>query len=361
MDQASTRQSDPKLVSALSHWAPRLVANGIPLADFEDVTRGIGSWDQWCSAWCKRAQQHEALGDDAFQRDYYLTAGEHYSTAAVCYHFAKFLFMHDYSSLTEAHERAIICRRKSLSLLSPPGEYVSIPFENSSLSAIWRQAHRPAKGNVTPIVIMVMGLDSAKEEMRSYEDILLARGVSTLAFDGPGQGEGEYEYGLRPDYEVAVRAVVDWVERRLTTRQIGLWGVSLGGYFAARSAAFERRIKACVTLSGPYDLGACWNDLPPLTQTAFRIRSKCDSEAAARRHAEQFTLAGVAERINCPTFTVAGMQDRIFPWEQAQRFADEVSTPSELMLIPDGNHVANNRGYRYRYRTADWLADQLGA
>ena len=32
----------------------------------------------------------------------------------------------------------------------------------------------------------------------------------------------------------------------------GIWGVSLGGYFAPRAAAFEKRIKACVALSGPY-------------------------------------------------------------------------------------------------------------
>jgi hypothetical protein len=32
----------------------------------------------------------------------------------------------------------------------------------------------------------------------------------------------------------------------------------------------------------------------------------------------------------------------------------------ELLVIEDGNHVAHNRGYRYRAQSADWMAEQLG-
>ena len=34
--------------------------------------------------------------------------------------------------------------------------------------------------------------------------------------------------------------------------------------------------------------------------------------------------------------------------------------PVELLVIEDGNHIANNRPYRYRLRSADWMAAQLG-
>ena len=44
-------------------------------------------------------------------------------------------------------------------------------------------------------MIMVCGLDSAKEETAAYEEPFLARGIATLVFDGPGQGEAEYEPG----------------------------------------------------------------------------------------------------------------------------------------------------------------------
>jgi 2,6-dihydroxypseudooxynicotine hydrolase len=57
---------------------------------------------------------------------------------------------------------------------------------------------------------------------------------------------------------------------------------------------------------------------------------------------------------------VTGRQDRLVPWTDTQRMADEASGPVELMIVEDGNHIANNRPYRYRYRTADWMAEQLG-
>ncbi|MBI1990447.1 MAG: hypothetical protein HYS65_12100 [Betaproteobacteria bacterium] len=66
-----------------------------------------------------------------------------------------------------------------------------------------------------------------------------------MAFDGPGQGESEYDFAIRGDYEVAVKAVIDWLEPRpdIDAGKIGLWGVSLGGYYAPR-AALRRRSRA---------------------------------------------------------------------------------------------------------------------
>jgi hypothetical protein len=47
-------------------------------------------------------------------------------------------------------------------------------------------------------------------------------------------------------------------------------------------------------------------------------------------------------------------------WRHAQRLADEASGPVELLYIEDGNHIANNRPWRWRGLTADWMAQQLG-
>ena len=65
----ATGARDPRVETAISHWAPRFISNGVLLADFEEVTRGIARWEDWCSAWSARAAVHEKLGRDA------LTAG----------------------------------------------------------------------------------------------------------------------------------------------------------------------------------------------------------------------------------------------------------------------------------------------
>ena len=352
--------SDPRVDAAIEHWAPRFVANGVPLSDFEEVTRGISHWDEWCSAWSARAAVHEALGREALGAGYPFSAGEHLTRAAVCYHFAKFVFVQDDEQMRAAHRKAVECRRAALPYLDPPGERVEIPYEGTRLYGILRKPRGIAH---PPIVVMCMGLDSAKEEMDAYESIFLARGLATLAFDGPGQGEAEYELPIRGDYEVVVKSVVDWVERQdsIDGARVGLWGVSLGGYYAPRAAAFEKRVQACIALSGPYDWSELWPQMNPLTCEAFRVRAKCGTTEAAREYGARLTLKGVASNITCPLYIVAGKLDRIVPWQDAERLAREASGPVELLMIEDGNHVANNRAYRYRTQSADWMARQLGA
>lgn len=350
---------DPRVTSAISHWAPRFVSNGVPLTDFQEVTAGIERWEDWCSAWCARAAQHEEIGRKALADGFKLSAAQHLTTAAVCYHFSKFVFVLDLEQMRAAHMKAVECRKLALPHLRPAGEYVRLPFEGKSFAGILR---RPAGAARPPVVVMCMGLDSAKEEMESYESLFLARGLATLSFDGPGQGESEYDFAIRGDYEVAVGAVIDWLESRkdIDAGNIGLWGVSLGGYYAPRAAAFEKRVKACIGLSGPYDFGAIWDTLPELTRETFRVRGKCASQDLARKHASTLSMHGVARQIECPLYLVAGKQDRLVPWQDAERVAQEASGPVELVVIEDGNHVANNRVYKYRTQSADWMAQQLG-
>jgi len=81
---------DARVTSAIAHWAPRFVANGVSLTDFEEVTASISSWDDWCRAWSARAALHEELGRDALARDKRVSAGEHLQRAGVYYHLASF-------------------------------------------------------------------------------------------------------------------------------------------------------------------------------------------------------------------------------------------------------------------------------
>jgi 2,6-dihydroxypseudooxynicotine hydrolase len=350
--------ADPRVATAIAHWAPRFVANGVPLSDFEEVTSRVRKWDDWCSAWSARAAIHEALGNAALAAGNGYSGAQHLTRAGVCYHFAKFVFVHDYQQMREAHMKAVACRRAALPHLDPPGERVEIPFEGTRLIGILR---KPRGASRPPVVVMCMGLDSAKEEMDAYESIFLARGMATLAFDGPGQGEAEYELPIRGDYEVAVKSVVDWVEKRgdLDSARVGLWGVSLGGYYAPRASAFEKRVKACIALSGPYDWAELWPHLNPLTREAFRVRAKCATPEAAQVYGASLTLKDAAPNITCPLYVVAGKLDRLVPWQDAEKLARAARGPVELLLIEEGNHVANNRAYRYRTQSADWMATQL--
>ena len=104
---------------------------------------------------------------------------------------------------------------------------------------------------------------------------------------------------------------------------------------------------------------AAWERLPELTRETFRLRSHAKDEAEARHKAAALTLAHTAGGIDRPLFIVGGRQDRLVPPADAERLARAVKGPVRLVMVEDGGHNANNRPYRYRSQSADWLAEQL--
>ena len=130
---------DPIVKSAIAHWGPRFVANGVALTDFEEVTASVATWNDWCRAWSQKAQVHQMLGREALAARHFRSAGEHLQRAGVYYHFGKFLFVHDLDQMKAAHGKAVECRRSALPHLSPPGERVAIPFEGGHLYGILRK------------------------------------------------------------------------------------------------------------------------------------------------------------------------------------------------------------------------------
>lgn len=353
-------ERDERVASAIAHWAPRFTTNGVTVSDFQRVTSGVRRWADWCSAWSAVGAEHEELGRRALAEGRRLSAGQHLAQAAVYFHFAKFVFVEDYAQMREAHRRAVGCLDDALPHLDPPGRKVRIPFEDTSLPGVLRLPHREGPH---PVVLLLSGLDSAKEELRSTEDTLLARGMATLSVDGPGQGEAEYELPIRGDWSPVAEALLAAVHgfRELDASRVAVWGVSLGGYYAPRvAAALGDRVRGCVALAGPWDFGACWEGLPELTRDTFRVRARAADDADARRIAHTLSLARHAEHITAPLLLVFGRQDRLIPWWHAERLRDAAGGPVEVLMLEEGNHGCANVAPWHRPYTADWLAARLG-
>ncbi|MGH3248937.1 MAG: alpha/beta hydrolase family protein, partial [Trebonia sp.] len=177
-----------------------------------------------------------------------------------------------------------------------------------------------------------------------------------------GQGEAEYELPIEPAYEKVATAVVEFLQDRagLDADRIGLFGVSLGGYYAARAAAYEKRLRAVVALAGPYRFDLDWDELPAQTRATFQARSGAESEAEARTWAARLTLEEAAAHIDTPLLIVGGGRDTIVRAYQQERLAKEVKK-AELVIYPDGTHGVTNRAYESRSRMADWLAARLNS
>lgn len=350
---------DDLVASAVAHWAPRFTTNGVAAADFARITAGVEHWDDWCRTWTAEGSAHETLGRAAFAEGRLRSAGEHLARAALYHHFAKFVFVTDVEQMRAAHERAVACLTDALPHLDPPGRRLEIPFEGSRLVAVVRT---PSGEGPFPVVLMLPGLDSTKEELGSTEQTFLDRGLATFSLDGPGQGEAEYDLPLRGDWSPVAQAVWEAIDTQpdLDRSRLAVWGVSLGGYYSPRvAAALGDRVSACVSLSGPFNFGECWSGLPQLTRDTLRVRSGAADDEQARQRALELDMSQAAADLVAPLLIVFGRQDRLIPWENAVRLCDAVAGPVTLLMLEDGNHGCANVSPQHRPITADWLAARL--
>ncbi len=347
---------DKRVAAAAAHWAARFVANGTSYPDFEATMARIGRWDDWCREWGRTARHYEQLAETAEAVGRTVTAGEAWRRAALCWHWGKFVFTDHPEEQRAAHERTVACFRRGAGTLSPPAEPVRVSYAGSTLAAYLRVPPGPPP----PIVVMIPGLDSVKEELQATAEHMLRRGLAVIAIDGPGQGEAEYEFPIEPAYERVVTAVADFLKGRddVDPDRIGVFGVSLGGYYAARSAAYEPRVRAAVELAGPYRFDLDWDMLPAQTRTTFQHRSGAADPAGARERAAVLTLEDAAARIACPLLVAHGGRDRLIPAYHAERLARE-APGAELLLDPDGSHGLTNHAFDSRAAMADWLAGHL--
>ncbi len=353
---------DERVQTAIANWAPRFLANGIDPNDFQRVAARVQDWAGWLREWSECGAMHQQMGEEAERRGQRESMAYHYFHAAMAYHFGKFLAVDFPDQLRAAHELAVDCYSRALPWFDLPGERMAIPFEDGlTIWGVLRKPIKPSGAGRPPVVLLIPGLDSVKEELHSYGDDFLRRGMATLALDGPGQGEMEFERPMRSDYEVVARAAIDALERRddLDASRVGMLGVSLGGFYAPRAAAFEPRIRALIALAGPYSVPDAFDQMPSLTQEAFIHRSGATSRADAIERLRSFTLEGTLSRVTAPSLVIMGRQDRVIPPHDAERVAQELGGPVDLWMFDDGNHVCNNIPYKHRPQMADWMRERL--
>src|SRR5512133_2804137 len=174
-------------------------------------------------------EMHEQLGDEALAAGRTVTAGDAYFRSCICYHFAQVLWDHKPEEKEAGARKKVAVFHKGAPYYRPPVEIVDVPFENTAMPAHFRVA----SATPGPCVVLLPGADSSKEQQFRLEGDLLARGISTLSIDGPGQGIYRYTMPLRRDYEKAVIAALDWLEKsgRVDPSRLSVCGNSLGGHF----------------------------------------------------------------------------------------------------------------------------------
>jgi dienelactone hydrolase len=354
---ASRTDVDERVAVATKHWGPRFVAQGIDLNDFNRTLPRIKVWDDWCREWGVTATEYEKAAESADAAGHRLTAAQSWLRAGLCWHFGKFVFVHDLAQLRAASDRASADYARGAWALEPPAERVAILYDGVSMPGLLR---KPSGVMRPPVLLMIPGLDSVKEELQATADYFLRRDIATLAIDGPGQGETEFARDIEPEYEKPAGAAIDWLEKRgdVDASRLGVYGVSLGGYYAVRVAAMEPRVRATIELAGTYSLAEQWDQRSVVSRDAFIKRSGARNDAEARERAKLIDMKDLGPRVSTPLLVLHGKLDPIAPFDGALRLAEETPT-AKLVVWEDGNHGMTNRAFESRVLMSDWMAEQL--
>lgn len=335
----------------------------------------VGDNEAWYEEWSRLADRIEAEANRQSGLKHDITAGGAFLRAAT-YHFIAERFLPPGDRKATSYRRVIECFQEAAQRRLPRLEKVDIPYEESALAAYFLPPEGPGPH---PTMVFFDGLDIAKEITTPTAAVELAkRGIATLVVDGPGQGESLRLRNIpsRYDYEAPAAAAMNYLESRsdIVRDRIGIMAVSMGGYYAPRAAAFEKRFKLCVAWGAHFDYHAVWLKRRKLMEAGGSTTSAPEFQLpwvlgvsgmdAAMDKLRDYTLENVARKITCPLLIVHGENDSIVPVEMAYRLYEAAgSTAKELKIFTakegGSEHcMEDNRQIGIAF-IADWLADHL--
>lgn len=313
-------------IKQLDFQINRILTYGSAACDFDEVKHAaanITNLETWHKIW-------SGLGERAEKENRSLHAGYYYRLAE--------FFLSESPAKLEMYQKSIqnfhqvISRDKSLSI-----EYV--PYQNTSMKTfVFHSQH--AKGNL----VVFGGYDSFIEEFYLAVKEWVHFGYNIYLFEGPGQGE-TLKRGLtfEPYWEKPLGAVIDY----FGLQDICVIGISWGGYFALRAAAFDKRITKAAAYDVLYDGFDCMTHPIPSNKKIFinflfKIKAKpiinCIIRSLMKKelvlnwavshgqhitgtknpyefycHLMRHTLKGIEKNIQCDVLLLSGEHDHYIP------------------------------------------------
>ncbi len=378
---------------------------GADFGEIQAVAEAIGDGDDgaYYEAWTAAAGRLSAEADAALAKGHVASARALYlkASAFYCTSFHPIYGAPVDPRLTAAFGKGVAAFDKGLALGRHPAVPLAVPFWQTTLPAYFI----PAEGfgsEVRPLIIFNNGYDCTITDTYFASAVAASRrGYHSLLFDGPGQGGMLYERGIppRPDWDVVIKAVVDFAEALplVDAKRIALSGWSLGGHLAPRAASGEPRIAALIADPGTWSIADGFRSMivhklgvPPEAATDLgalnqAIIDKMDAFIRGNRQlywkvvqrgfwvhgvsdlraylasAELFTMRGRANLIRCPTLITKAEGDMLAA--DAEAFFDALQCPKTLMRFSaaegaSGHCEMGNRSL-LNGRALDWLDEQF--
>ncbi|PYE47620.1 alpha/beta hydrolase [Paenibacillus barcinonensis] len=353
-----------------------------------------GNFESWFIEWAKTADRTYQTALDCLHKQHKVSAREAFLRAHNYYRTGEFFLDGTDERRMNNFDKSVQAFEKGMELLDSHYEIVNIPYGDTALKGYFYGAVEDRKHALTkrPVLVFIGGYDSTLQELYFCgAAAAIKRGYHCLVFEMPGQGEALRKQNLvmRHDAEVPVKAALDYLETRqeVDHARIALLGMSLGGYFAPRAAAFEDRIKACIAFNVFYDTFDSTLNLNPQLAQVLQLPEEEREQMLAfaeqnnsnlrwmlnngkwvfglNHRYELFdemkkaSLKGIAGHIKCPILLTMGETDHFVSTDQLQALLDEIKAPKTVRVftIEEGaeEHCQEGNHALFHQVMFDWL------
>ena len=315
-----------------------------------------GDFESWYTEWYNTANRIQKYADECNSLKHTVSACQSYLRASSYYRAAEF-FLHENpndSRILDTWQDSVDTFKKAARLFTHNFKEIEIPYEGTTIPGYFYTPLEEITGSnkeiLRPTLIVHTGFDGTQEELY-FQSVIAAlqRGYNCITFEGPGQGRviRKQKIPFRYDWEKVVKPVIDYVLNGLegiNPNKLALMGISLGGYLAARAAAFEDRLSACILDDGVYDVFESFigpyrktslesiitSNNADLINVALSVTMGMNLSARwAYAHGMwafgvntpfelvqktlDYNLKGISEKIKCPTLVMEAEQDENFP------------------------------------------------
>src|ERR1700687_1085391 len=326
---------------------------GLKSEDAPEAIANINSLDrnEWAAAWGaiaerydKRAKSEETNKDTIAARDDYFLAFRYYTAARWP--------VRNSSGKQKAYQNALAAFRNYGRFLDPPVEIVHIPFEGKEIAGYIRL---PKDVRPAPVVFMINGTDSRKEDEVQGRDAMFRSGIGVVAIDMPGTGESPIKADVGS--ERMFSRVLNYLATRpdVDSKRIVAWGVSYGGHWAANLAYLEKdRLRGAVVQGGPVHdyYTAEWQkkslgtpeylfDLFAARAAIYGVESVDEMLAYGPRLS--LKTQGFLGRPSAPMLVVNGDKDSQVPISDLYMLMQSGGSAKWSWVNPDGGHTGRSQ------------------
>jgi len=251
----------------------------------------------------------------------------------------------------EAYAKALAAFKAHARFFDPPLEVVHIPYEGAEITGYLRLP-KNTTGPI-PMVLVVNGLDSRKEDLTESFGAILPYGIGFLAVDGPGTGQCPVKASPTADHMLS--KAVDYLQSRpeVDKNRIAFHGVSWGAYWGTKMAVVERdRLKAVSVQSPPTDLfftkkfltesllgnrEYLFDQIPALMAIFDNIHTV--DEMADMFAKMSLVNQGILGRPTSPMLIIGGVKDTQVPISDIYELLSAGDVPKEAWINPSGGHL----------------------